>query len=361
MDTAIIIFFVSIPILTIISAIHGWAEGKSKAKKVEEVISQSVNNIQNAILNVKNSESQAQPWLANYISEFQYAADMETAKILGTKKHPAYKAANEVRRIALEKRELNKKCKMYEYQLGFLETMFSWLPTFEEMPPAIAALSTYDGDDEYDKVRTLLSPEEYAKLSSAQKSDLALKRWKSRKRTEWEAGRDYERYIGYKFECNGYDVEYVGALNGKEDRGIDLIAKKGNDIEIIQCKRYSAVKNKFVHENTVAQLFGVTAVYNMENPNEHAQATIYTSSELSIEAKRFANYLHIDVVENEKLKDYPIIKCNNSKGGEKIYHLPFDQQYDKIKINKKGTAMYVATAAEAEKLGYRRAYKWKGN
>lgn len=360
MTTGMIIYLTIIPVITIIAAIHGWVEGKSEAKKVQEAVSQAVNNIEAAISNVKNSTSQAQPWLASYISEFQYAADMETAKILETKKHPAYKAADELKKVAAEKRALAQKCKMYEYQLRFLESMYSWLPTYEDMPPAIAALCTYDGDEEYDRVRNLLSPEEYEKLSSAQKSDLALSRWKTRKRTEWEAGRDYERYIGYKYECEGYDVEYVGALNGKEDRGIDLIAQKGNNVEIIQCKRYSAVKNKYVHENTVAQLFGVTAVYNMENPQKRAEAVIYTSSVLSDEAKHFASYLSIKVVENERIKEYPIVKCNKGKNGEKIYHLPFDQQYDKIKINK-GKAMYVASAAEAESMGYRHAYKWKGN
>ena len=134
MDTAIIIFFVSIPILTIISAIHGWVEGKSKAKKVEEAISQSVNNIQNAILNVKNSESQAQPWLANYISDFQYAADMETAKILGTKKHPAYKAADEVRRIALEKRELNKNARCTNINSDSWRQCFLGYPHLKKCP-----------------------------------------------------------------------------------------------------------------------------------------------------------------------------------------------------------------------------------
>lgn len=360
MSTGLIIYLTAIPALAIIAAIYGWAAGASEAKKVKEAVSQAVKNIETAISNVKNSASQQQPWLAIYISEFQYAADMETAKILETKKHPAYKAADELRKAAAEKRALVQKCKMYEYQLRFLESMYSWLPTYEDMPPAIAALCTYDGDEEYDRVRNLLSPEEYEKLSSARKNDLALSRWKTRKRTEWEAGRDYERYIGYKYECEGYDVEYVGALNGKEDRGIDLIAQKGNNVEIIQCKRYSAQKNKYVHENTVAQLFGVTAVYNMENPQKRAEAVIYTSSALSDEAKHFASYLNIKVVENEKIKEYPIVKCNKGKNGEKIYHLPFDQQYDKIKINK-GKAMYVASAAEAESMGYRHAYKWKGN
>lgn len=54
-----------------------------------------------------------------------------------------------------------------------------------------------------------------------------------------------------------------------------------------------------------------------------------------------------------------MIKCNISKDGEKIYHLPFDQQYDRVSIANKKGACYVATVAEAEEQGFRRAYKWK--
>ena len=57
---------------------------------------------------------------------------------------------------------------------------------------------------------------------------------------------------------------------------------------------------------------------------------------------------------------YPCIKCNISISGEKIYHLPFDQQYDKVKINGRGEC-YVGTILEAEKKGFRRAFRWKGN
>jgi hypothetical protein len=64
------------------------------------------------------------------------------------------------------------------------------------------------------------------------------------------------------------------------------------------------------------------------------------------------------------LKEFPRIKCNVNRdeyGFEsKIYHLPFDQQYDKTKINKKNEfyAMHVHEAVEA---GFRRAYRYFGS
>lgn len=57
-----------------------------------------------------------------------------------------------------------------------------------------------------------------------------------------------------------------------------------------------------------------------------------------------------------------MLKCNVSRRtGEKIYHLPFDQQYDRTLIEEERNECYVETVAEAEKLGYRRAFRWRGN
>ncbi len=52
-----------------------------------------------------------------------------------------------------------------------------------------------------------------------------------------------------------------------------------------------------------------------------------------------------------------MVKCNIAANGERIYHLPMDQQYDRVVIAKKGEC-YVRTVAEAERLGFRRAKRW---
>ena len=52
-------------------------------------------------------------------------------------------------------------------------------------------------------------------------------------------------------------------------------------------------------------------------------------------------------MENVPFRPYPIIKCNISlRDGSKIYHLPFDQQYDRTLIECKDEC-YVQTVAEA--------------
>lgn len=87
--------------------------------------------------------------------------------------------------------------------------------------------------------------------------------------------------------------------------------------------------------------------------------TFITTTRLSDTAKRFADALGIKVIQEKTLLRYPIIKCNISNSGEKIYHLPFDQQYDKTQIIKKGE-FYASTVKEAMIQGFRRAFRWSG-
>ena len=87
----------------------------------------------------------------------------------------------------------------------------------------------------------------------------------------------------------------------------------------------------------------------------------YTTTKLSDTAKSFAESLGIVVHEEIPLRIYPLIKCNiNRRTQEKIYHLPFDQQYDNIVIDPP-EEFIALTVAEAERAGFRRAHKWFGN
>ena len=89
------------------------------------------------------------------------------------------------------------------------------------------------------------------------------------------------------------------------------------------------------------------------------QGVFITSAYLSEKAKQFAKVLQIQFHEGFKLDpEYPMIKCNVSSLGEKIFHLPFDQQYDRIKIEDWKGEHYVTTVEEAINLGFRRAKKW---
>ena len=49
--------------------------------------------------------------------------------------------------------------------------------------------------------------------------------WNRPSKSNWQIGRDYERYIGYLYETKGWNVYYHGK-KGFEDLGRDLICKK---------------------------------------------------------------------------------------------------------------------------------------
>jgi hypothetical protein len=63
--------------------------------------------------------------------------------------------------------------------------------------------------------------------------------------------------------------------------------------------------------------------------------------------------------ETEALTEYYIrkarIKCNISKNGEKIYHLPTDKLYNVTKIDPKKGEMYCVTEEEAIVKGFARS------
>jgi hypothetical protein len=177
------------------------------------------------------------------------------------------------------------------------------------------------------------------------------------------------------YEQKGFNVQYQGIEKGLEDLGRDLICRKGSCVEVVQCKRWR--ESKVIHEKHINQLFGTTVMFFIQhiqlsnNPEldlfpsllkqKQISATIYTSAQLSETAREFAHILGVVVVEGFPFKKYPSIKCNISmRDGTRIYHLPFDQQYDRTIVHEERSECYAETVAEAERLGFRRAWRWRG-
>lgn len=313
-----------------------------------------------AFLKLINETRQSHPMLATEIADAQHYLDMGVYSSLINKQRPAIRAAEELKQIASDKRELLRQNRILQYQLDFYEKLFPWLEEFKEIPSDEAiAYATDSYGSEYDAVKKWLSPEEYNRLENAEKFQLALDRWKNRKKNDWDIGVEYERYIGYKLECEGYKVTYIGATMGLKDMGRDLLAVKNEKALVIQCKRWA--KDKTIHEKHIFQLYGSIAVLSIENPNVNYKGVFITTATLSDTAKRCAEYCGISIVEACPMADYPLIKCNASKTGELIYHLPFDQQYDKVVVSKNKRSCYAWTTKEAESKGFRRAYRWHPN
>lgn len=168
-------------------------------------------------------------------------------------------------------------------------------------------------------------------------------------------------FIGQEYYKQGYEIQYTGIIKKLEDMGRDLIARNNTEVLIIQYKNWS--KEKEIHEKHIFQLYGTVVHYKITNKTIFEVKGIFiTSTRLSKTAKEIAKYLNIDVKENVELQNFPRIKCNiNKTTKEKIYHLPFDQQYDKTIIDRKSGEKYVLTVAEAEEFGFRRAFRHCSN
>lgn len=334
----------------------------TKEKQIED----SQLNIQ-----IANARLKDIPILAQIYADIRAAQTENIIHILGDKKRPALKAADIVKEIKQLNRFLDLRMKSAEYKCLLYETMVPYLEDLDQEDSLadlgdIVKNQNYYGNNSDDLY--WLSNEEYKQLPSTEKFQLALDRWWKRKKTRSEIGSSYERYIGYELESQGWRVEYNGIKKGLCDMGIDLIATKGDIYMTVQCKCWS--KDKTIHEKHINQLFGSTVDHYLTQINNsgsfsdlyncissHKLRMLFiTSTSLSETAKKVANTLNVEYIENKKLQPYPIIKCNINSRGERIYHLPYDQQYDRTTISKSGEC-YVTTVKEAESLGFRRAQK----
>ncbi|KKW06722.1 MAG: hypothetical protein UY78_C0050G0005 [Parcubacteria group bacterium GW2011_GWA1_53_13] len=330
---------------------------------------------------ITSQRSMGFPWLAEAYADYFALRDGKLVDYLVHKRHPAYTAAEAVREIKKEKRELVKQNKVIVYKLHYLEKLFPWISELiaesedEDIPVRVDG-DVEEGENE-DRVRDYLTPEEYRSLPSVERNQKALDRYlKNRNKSKWAIGRDYEMYVGYLFSQKGYSIHYKGIIDGFEDLGRDLIATKGNEICIIQCKHWAQYKE--IHEKHVFQLFGTTMEYWVRYfggaqkqksfeafshlLNEHRLRPIFfTSTSLSEKAKEMAQALSVEVVEKEPPGEFPRIKCNINIGETgrktKIYHLPMDQQYDRTIVGNKDGEFYAFTVKEAEDAGFRRAFK----
>lgn len=333
-----------------------------------------------SIRKLTEEKTQGFPWLADAIAQYHEFRDLKIAEFLEQKLIPGTTSAERVKELAKEKRDLQKKLIVTRNLIRYYEALFPWLTEFvgEDIDELLVA-AAQEGkaeEDEADPVRSFLTAGEYEKLSTAQRNQRALDRYWASRKSPWQIGRDYERYIGYLYEQKGFVVHYQGIEKGLEDLGRDLICRKGNCVEVVQCKNWRA--GKTIHEKHINQLFGTTVMFFIQQvqPAKKLQldlfpsllkqklisATIYTSVQLSDTAREFARILGVNVNESFPFKKYPSIKCNVSMRDDKtrIYHLPFDQQYDSTVVHEERSECYAETVAEAERLGFRRAWRWRG-
>lgn len=301
-------------------------------------------------------------WLAKTYADLDAQKARWAEERLTYKNHPALVAAVKVKEFGQLRHQAVLSAKTAQYQLDYFLTLFPQLEDYLELRPEEAAeliTDTPEPEEEYVLARKWLSSEEYATLSDTEKWQLALDRYNKKQKSKWQIGIEYERYIGYLLEQRGYTVHYNGATEGVEDMGRDLIAENNTNYLIVQCKRWA--QEKVIHEKHIFQLYGTTVLQKLhQKTHKNIIGVFVTTTDVSALALDCADYLDIQVYTQIPYADYPQIKCNYSNSGEKIYHLPFDQQYDKTLIKPNSRDFYALTVAEAESKGFRHAFRWHG-
>lgn len=304
---------------------------------------------------------EAYPHIAKAWADWELVLAERDAQYLRGKRRPAPHAADVVREKGRELADARRRLKLAEYVIALYEFHFPWLTDLRDLDAErdyteSEAEGTERSQD--DPASNWVSKEEWAALSEVERNQLALDRYLRSRKSNWQLGRDYERYVGYLREQEGCLVTYHGIIKGFEDLGRDILAEQNGRIEVIQCKRWA--QRKTIHEKHVFQLFGTMVAAKIEYALKEITGTFVTTTSLSDRAREFADVLDIKVEENFPLADYPRIKCNVARqSGEHIYHLPFDQQYDKTAVEPARGECYAMTCAEAEAMGFRRAWRWR--
>lgn len=334
-----------------------------------------------AIETLAKEKSQGFPWLAKAYDDYIRLHDSKLASHLVYKAHPARKAAEQLRQIAKERREAEKAARLANYLLDYCRYIAPWLDEYigleaAELDEIIKEIHSawQKKEKEFDEeVKRHFGPK-YEELTPTEKLQKKLDwYWGKPNKSNWQIGRDYERYIGYLYEKKGWNVYYHGK-KGFEDLGRDLVCKKDNAVDIVQCKYWA--REKIIHEKHVYYLFGTTVEYFLENfgDQEDLQLALFpgliqkrnvtpkliTTIDVSTKAEQVTKVLGV-AIDKIPFDYYPSVKCNVARRtGERIFHLPFDQQYDTTFIEEEKLECYVQTVADAEALGFRHAYRWLG-
>ena len=164
----------------------------------------------------------------------------------------------------------------------------------------------------------------------------------SHRRTSEEAksdyGRQYERYVGYLFERQGFAVNYQGIRKGLEDGGLDLVARAARKIRLVQCKRWRVP----VNADVISRLHGAVERFIFEERQGKSPAmrtsirgVLATSGEIEDEAKMLAAHFGIFVMSSLKFQRYPAIKAQRITPYGGRFLLPFTPGYDRMNLNLK--------------------------
>lgn len=118
-------------------------------------------------------------------------------------------------------------------------------------------------------------------------------------------GKNYEYQIKIYYENIGYKVFPNGFVNGKNDKGIDLIAYKNSEIRLIQCKCYTNPPKQYL----LRKFIGDCEVFIRNNPSLCDNKIIYKDFITSCNDKDYGVVCYLREYPNEI--NYQIINYIN--------------------------------------------------
>lgn len=123
-----------------------------------------------------------------------------------------------------------------------------------------------------------------------------------------QKGKEYEEYVAKVYRSRGYHVSEYGKQMGKEDHGIDLIAKKEKHLVLIQCKNWNkSGKWKITHKDI--KVFQTEARLFVEDKNILRQCLLDARYVISGNFIHTSALKHIEEIQKiGKRVDYEIIE-----------------------------------------------------
>ena len=145
--------------------------------------------------------------------------------------------------------------------------------------------------------------EEIQKAVQEEKAEIFKKNRKIRARQHYidnnKKGKDYEIFVENYFKNIGYKTKPFGRLNGRKDKGIDVIIMKDKVVTLIQCKNWKADGRKIKHKELKEFLGNTTAFLDnrkKEAKNYKIKRMFVTSNDILDDSAKYF------------LKDTPIIE-----------------------------------------------------
>jgi hypothetical protein len=153
-----------------------------------------------AIKTLAEEKSKGFPWLANAYADFFELVNLKKAEELESKSHPALKSADRVRELAKERRIIEIKLRIAQGIINYYQDLFPFLEDFldeedealllqvlsRNIDKPIQEIGELGSELEIDPVRFYLSKEEYLKLTTAERNQMALDRYWDRHKNKSE-------------------------------------------------------------------------------------------------------------------------------------------------------------------------------